>query len=425
MITIIQYNEDGFSPEKLIEDPLTIQLDPSQKYWINVEFAKLDMSRSKNLLSVLQLPETIIKDIEAMRGLNDTKSREMELPRFYVEKGFSFFHANMIALKPKPTTNDPKSKENETENTSETNTLLSKKGIKKDNAQGNLLYPIYQLLSPIYKIIEVIKSFRGHTQSVNNVQKQDIFNDKDLSVEHICIIAKDHDQDPNQASFLLTFQQGNEEGDFLQPVRYTLKDNLRSIRNHPPHHLFYEVMDTILKQYFVIISEIRNHVEDLETKLFEDDHLSDNDDILLKEIMGMKSVIRVIRRYSIPLKTALEEIKIDHCSFSVIDHTKIYYEVVFDKVNSIIAYCDHSNDLFKDLMDLHLSLSGAQMNKIMKTLTLVSAIFIPLTFIAGLYGMNFQHMPELSWQYGYLFAWILMLVIAFGSYLFISSKKWI
>jgi magnesium transporter len=356
MISMIQYDQTHSLAEKAIDNPLKLKFEPHQKYWMNIEFGKLDMSRTKNLISFLHLPETIVKDIEAMKTLTESKSKEIELPRFYVEKGFSFFHANMISLKPK-TDDSKKPKES------------------------------YYL------------------------------SDRDLDIEHICIVAKEN--------FLLTFQQGNIQGDVLNPVRYIIKDNLRSIRNHPIHHLFYEIMDTILKQYFLIISEIRNHIEDLESKLFEDDHLGDHDDKLLKEIMGMKSIIRVIRRYSAPLKTALEDIKREESSFSVKDPTKIYYEIVFDKVAELIAYCDHSNDLFKDLMDLHLSLAGAQMNKIMKTLTLLSAIFIPLTFIAGVYGMNFEHMPELRWQYGYLLIWLIMLSISLIIWKLISYKKWI
>lgn len=263
---------------------------------------------------------------------------------------------------------------------------------------------------PTFDAVKKYSLFRLVMLSINTVVAKKKFTEKEIGKEQISLVGLHN--------VLISFQQGNIEGDVLEPVRDSIVKNRYQIREHGINHLFYLIMDVILDQYFDIVGSIREQIDDLE----EQQEQYRDERLLMSEVMRLKKILRFLRRETIHLKKAFYDIKKNENFFSTDDCTMIYYDTISDHLNGLLSYYDSANDALKDLIDLNISLSGAQMNRIMKTLTLVSAVFIPLTFIAGLYGMNFEYMPELKWHYGYLLAVGSMAVIAGGTAF--AMRKW-
>jgi magnesium transporter len=106
------------------------------------------------------------------------------------------------------------------------------------------------------------------------------------------------------------------------------------------------------------------------------------------------------------------------------DDSTVYFENIYDNINSIIDTMDIYRESISSLLDMQMSMRGDKMNEIMKTLTVFSTIFLPLTFIAGIYGMNFEHLPEVKWEWGYGFFWLIIVGVSFGMWLYFKKKKW-
>ena len=238
-----------------------------------------------------------------------------------------------------------------------------------------------------------------------------------------------------QLSFLLfdkliiSFQE--DYNDILDPVRNRLRKNLNgNMRNQGPSYMLYALMDTVIDHYFNIINRLGDELEIVEEHLYQKAHK-----LLMFRIQGVKKLLISMRRASWPERDKLSDILRTNNALINPD-TKVFFRDAYDHSIQIIDLIESYKEISTGLLDLYLSMVSNKMNEIIKFLTMVSVIFMPLTFIAGIYGMNFSYqdpstgkilpsnMPELYWHNGYIFALGLMLFIATLQILYFVRKGW-
>jgi magnesium transporter len=174
----------------------------------------------------------------------------------------------------------------------------------------------------------------------------------------------------------------------------------------------------MVDQYIGTVSIIRNSIDDLEDSTVE----GDTSDIT-HEIMTIKRKISTLRRVAEPLRE--EIIRVKNTATSLINpKSKSYFQDILDHLNSSISSLESFRDILNDLMELRLAQVSHSMNQVMKTLTVVSTVFIPLTFLAGVYGMNFIYLPELKWKWGYPLFWIFSTIAVAIMLYYMRKKKW-
>lgn len=232
----------------------------------------------------------------------------------------------------------------------------------------------------------------------------------------------DRDLDPEQVSvilgrnFVITFQE--KPGDVFDSVRNRIRASRGRIRSRGADYLCYALMDAVVDSYFHILEEMGDGIDELEDRVILDPAPS-----TIAEIHGCKRSMLQLRRTVWPLR---EEITLFEKSGSdlIDDSTYIYLRNLYDHTISVIDTVETYRDIISGIRDSYLSGVSNKMNEVMKVLTIIATIFIPLTFIAGIYGMNFHHMPELHWKYGYFATLAVMFVVAAGMVLYFRRKKW-
>jgi magnesium transporter len=294
-------------------------------------------------------------------------------------------------------------------------------------APGNAVTWVDVEIDQVQMVHELAQFFRLHDLNLediltpNHLPKIDILHDyifttlKMLSVVEGQIVAE-------QVSivlgkqFVLTFQEI--EGDVFERVRQRIHTGMGKIWQKEADYLFYLLLDAIVDHYFNAVECLRDKIEDLED-LIEHDSSED----ISYEITALKKQMRSLRKYIVPLKTELLRLRTENQRW-IKTHTLTYIQDIVDNLNHLSATFDTFRDMLNDLMDLHLSYLSHSMNRVMKTLTVVSTIFIPLTFIVGVYGMNFDYMPELRWQWSYPIVWAIMIMMSLGMLGLMRWKKW-
>ncbi|NUN10546.1 MAG: magnesium/cobalt transporter CorA [Ignavibacteriaceae bacterium] len=231
-----------------------------------------------------------------------------------------------------------------------------------------------------------------------------------IAVEQVCFVLSQN--------FLVTFQEGL-QGDVFENVRDRIRRSKGKSRKNKADYLFYELVDAIVDNYFVILEQIGNELEELESEI-----LNNKKSNILHELHRLKNELLLVRKSIWPLRDILT--KLEREDFPLIDKsTKLYIRDTIDHSIQEIETIETYRDMLTGLQDLFLSTLSNKMNEIMKLLTIITTIFIPLSFIAGVYGMNFKNMPELEWRYGYFLIIALMAVIGFGMVHFFRRKKWL
>jgi magnesium transporter len=233
--------------------------------------------------------------------------------------------------------------------------------------------------------------------------------DNELGSEQISLILGDN--------FVISLQESN--GAVFAPVLERLRTSKGRIRKSGPDYLVYTLMDLIVDNYFVVLEQFGEALEYLEEEVvrrptpqtLQDIHRFKYDMIMLrKSVWPLREVIgRLERRESDLIQEA----------------TGIYFKDVYDHTIVAIDNIETYRDILSGMLDIYLSSISNRLNEIMKVLTIIATIFMPLTFLAGVYGMNFKHMPELEWIWGYPFAISLMIIIALSMLLYFHRKKWI
>lgn len=218
-------------------------------------------------------------------------------------------------------------------------------------------------------------------------------------------------------NYLISFQE--QEGDIFDRIRERIRTNKGKIRQKKADYLFYSLIDAVVDNYYLIIENLSEKVEKLEEEVVE----NPNEDTL-KKIQFLKKQLIQIRKSISPLREAISSVIKDEIELINADTIK-YLRDVYDHIIHLIESVESQRDITYGLKDLYMSELSNRMNKTMKVLTIISTIFIPLTFIAGIYGMNFDNMPELNYEYGYPLVWIFMIVTTICMVIYFKKKKWL
>jgi magnesium transporter len=218
-------------------------------------------------------------------------------------------------------------------------------------------------------------------------------------------------------NFMLTFQERS--GDCLDPVRERLRRGRGRIRKGGADYLLYASLDAIVDAYFPVVDAYGERLE-----MLDDTISSQHAPRKMHDVHEIRSELMVIRRAIRPMRDALLALMPDPTEI-VKEETHVYFRDCFDHVAQLMDLLDTYREMCSDLRDLHLSSISNRMNEIMKVLTIIATIFIPLSFIAGVYGMNFKHMPELEWQLGYPLSIVLMFSVAGGLLTYFWRCGWI
>lgn len=217
-------------------------------------------------------------------------------------------------------------------------------------------------------------------------------------------------------NYLLSFQE--KRGDLFNPVRERIKEGKGKARGRKSDYLFYLLVDKIVDNYFIVLETIRESIENIEDELINNPKRN-----LLNEIHALKRLFIFVQRSIFPLREALNKLMKEESAL-VQKSTITYLNDIYDHILHLIDVYNSSRDTIMNLVELNMSNMNTSMNNIMKTLTVVASIFIPLTFLAGIYGMNFEYMPELGWKWAYPGLLIIMATLGIGMYLFMKRKKW-
>lgn len=226
-----------------------------------------------------------------------------------------------------------------------------------------------------------------------------------------------------QVSFILckntviTFQE--REGDVFEIIRERLRNNKGRIRRMGADYLVYALIDTIVDGYFTIMEGIGEKVESVEEELIKKPAPD-----TLQNIHHMKREMITLRKSVWPLREVINTMQRDESPL-IAESTNIYLRDVYDHTIQVIDTIESLRDMVSGMLDIYLSSISNKMNEVMKVLTIIATIFIPLTFIAGIYGMNFQFMPELVWRWGYPIVLGIMLIVAIAMLIFFRRKRWI
>ncbi|MFB2837982.1 magnesium/cobalt transporter CorA [Floridanema evergladense] len=217
--------------------------------------------------------------------------------------------------------------------------------------------------------------------------------------------------------YLLTVQE-EPERDCFAKVRDRIRYNKGIIRQRKADYLAYALLDAIIDGYFPVLEAYGERIEEL-----EDEVVSNPSRQTLQEIYKIRRELLALRRAIWPQRDALNTLIRDGSNL-ISPEVRIYLRDCYDHAVQVIDIVETYRELGSGLMDVYLSSISNKMNEIMKLLTVISTIFIPLTFIAGVYGMNFEDMPELKWKLGYPSVWAVMIVVAGGLVYFFWKKGW-
>ncbi len=218
-------------------------------------------------------------------------------------------------------------------------------------------------------------------------------------------------------SFVITLQE--RKGDVFDPIRARLKNSNGKIRTMGADYLLYALLDAIVDNYFIMLEKIGDKIEGLEEELMKNSTTE-----TMHSIHKLKREILFLRKYIWPLREIINELQKTESNF-LNESSSIYFRDVYDHIIQVINTVETFRDMVTGMIDLYLSNVSNKMNEVMKVLTIIATIFIPLTFIAGIYGMNFRNMPELEWKFGYPIILLLMFFVGVIMVRYFKNKKWL
>jgi magnesium transporter len=217
--------------------------------------------------------------------------------------------------------------------------------------------------------------------------------------------------------FLLSFQE--KEGDLFNSVRERIRKAKGRIRKLDSDYLAYALVDAVVDHYYLVLEEVGTIIESLEEKI-----LADPDPETLHSIHHLKREMIFFRKQVWPLRETLNALSKDQSNL-IHETTHIFLRDVYDHTIQAVETIDSFRDILSGLQDLYLSTISNKMNEVMKVLTIIATIFIPLTFIAGIYGMNFKFMPELELKWAYPALWAVLIVIFCLMLVWFKRKRWL
>ena len=249
------------------------------------------------------------------------------------------------------------------------------------------------------------------------VIKMVYFNEENLQIETEQISLILHH------NFVLCFQE--RKGDIFNPLRERIKNSKGRIRKKGSDYLAYAILDVIIDNYFIALEKIGDQIEVIDEELG-----SDPNPEVVQKINTLKRTLISMRKNTWPLREAIHQLSRDEVPYFS-QETLPFLRDLNDHIIQVMDTTESHREIVSSLMDMYMSAVSNRMNEVMKVLTIIATIFIPLSFLAGIYGMNFDtsisplNMPELSSRYGYIFFWILTIIIGGGLLLFFRKKKWL
>jgi magnesium transporter len=216
---------------------------------------------------------------------------------------------------------------------------------------------------------------------------------------------------------IFTFQEGI-EGDVFDTVRERIRNGKGKTRGMGADYLAYALIDAIVDNYFNVLEDLGERIVNLEEEL-----TLAPDKATLIEINTIKQEIIFLRKAVWPLREAVSFLERGD-SHLLSSATRLYFRDVYDHTVQVIDTVETYRDLLSGMLDLYLSSISNRINEVMKFLTVIGTIFMPLTFLVGVYGMNFKHMPELEWHNGYFILWGLMIALSIAMIIYFRRKRW-
>jgi len=219
------------------------------------------------------------------------------------------------------------------------------------------------------------------------------------------------------SNFVISFQE--KEGDVFNPIRDRIRGDKGRVRKMGADYLAYALTDAIVDNYFIILEKIGEKVEFLEEEL-----VTNPTPETLQTIHNLKRELIFLRKSVWPLREVISGLERGE-SRLIKETTRVYLRDVYDHTIQVIDTVETLRDMVSGMLDIYLSSVSNRMNEVMKVLTIIATIFIPLTFLAGIYGMNFLNMPELEWYWGYPLVLLVMVAICITMLFYFKGKKWL
>lgn len=218
-------------------------------------------------------------------------------------------------------------------------------------------------------------------------------------------------------SFVLSFQEL--PGDVFTPLRERLRSKSGRIRSRGSDYLLYALLDMLVDNYFLVAEQVGVSIEELEERI-----LSNYSSQTINDVHSLKREVINLQRVVWPLREVTSHLlRTEHSAFA--EDTLLFLRDLHDHSVQVIETMQLSREMINGMVDLSMSQASNRMNEVMKVLTIIATIFIPLTFIAGIYGMNFEYMPELSWYYGYFLTLGVMVLVTAGMLVFFRRREWL
>ncbi len=218
-------------------------------------------------------------------------------------------------------------------------------------------------------------------------------------------------------NFVISFQES--EGDVFDAVRSRLRTGKGRVRKMGPDYLAYALIDAIVDNYFVVLEKLGENVEDTEEEL-----VGNPDRDTLHKIHTLKREMIYLRKSVWPLREVISGLERTESDL-IKETTGIFLRDVYDHTIQVIDTVETYRDMLSGMLDIYLSSLSNRMNEVMKVLTIIATVFIPLTFLAGIYGMNFKFMPELEWRWGYFLVLGVMLAVGIFMVILFKRKRWL
>ncbi|GDX53063.1 magnesium and cobalt transport protein CorA [Bacteroidota bacterium] len=232
---------------------------------------------------------------------------------------------------------------------------------------------------------------------------------KNVEVEQLSLIVG--------KNYLISFQENI--GDIFDSVRNRVRNPDSRIRKYGTDYLAYALMDKVIDNYFVIMEKMGERVEEI-----EDSALTKMDTKFIRDISYLRRELILLRKTIWPLREVINTLLRGEVK-EIKPETLLFYRDLYDHTVQVIDSVESYRDTLASVLDVNFSVQSFKMNDVMKVLTIISTIFMPLTFIVGIYGMNFDTLPELHWRYGYQLIMLIMAGIAIGMIYYFRKKKWL
>jgi len=233
--------------------------------------------------------------------------------------------------------------------------------------------------------------------------------DKETQIEQISLILG--------SNWVISFQEN--EGDVFDPIRERLRTDKGRIRKMGADYLVYALLDAVVDNYFVVLERIGEKIEGI-----EDEIVTNPSPETLQAIHDLKRQMILLRKSVWPLREVIS--RLERWESKLINKSiDIFLRDVYDHTIQVIDAVETYRDMLSGMLDIYMSSVSNRMNEVMKVLTIIATIFIPLTLVAGIYGMNFTYMPELEWIWGYPFILLIMLAVVIVMLFYFRKRKWL